>query len=52
MVRDIHAENDVALRWAAFYDYLDMVKYLVEHGADIHAVDDYALRYAAYNGLS
>ena len=29
--------------------YLDIVKYLVDNGADIHAGDDYALRWAAGN---
>ena len=29
---------------------LEVVKYLVENGADIHAEKDYALRLAAYNG--
>ena len=30
--------------------HLDVVKYLVEKGADIHAANDYALRYASFNG--
>jgi len=29
---------------------LDIVKYLVENGADIHAYDDYALKWSARNG--
>lgn len=28
---------------------IDVVKYLVEHGADVHAKDDYALRWSARN---
>ena len=35
-----------AIGWASEYGRLDIVKYLVEQGADIHADDDYALRYA------
>jgi ankyrin repeat protein len=41
---DIHAENDVALRGAAFYGNLEVVKYLTEHGANIHVDNEYALR--------
>ena len=44
---DIHAGDDVALRWAAEYGHLDVVKFLVKQGADIHAGDDAALRWAA-----
>ena len=29
---------------------LDVIKYLIENGADIHAGDDYILRYSAYIG--
>lgn len=38
-----------ALRWAAAIGHLDVVKYLVEGGADIHVYDDVALRWAAEN---
>jgi ankyrin repeat protein len=47
---DIHADDDVALRWAADNGHLEIVKYLIEQGANIHAMGDYALRYAAYEG--
>ncbi len=47
---DINYKDDWALRIAADDGYLNVVEYLVEHGADIHAVDDYALRWAAANG--
>ena len=32
-----------ALRYSAKNGHLDIVKYLVENGANIHAQDDYAL---------
>ena len=41
-----YAQEDYVLRWAAENGYLDIVKYLVKHGADIHANSDYALRLA------
>ena len=47
---DIHADDDWALRYAAFNGHLEVVQYLIDKGADIHAYDDYALRYAAING--
>jgi ankyrin repeat protein len=34
---------------AAINGHLDVVRFLIENGADIHANDDYALRYAAGN---
>jgi ankyrin repeat protein len=34
---------------ASEYGHLEVVKYLVEQGADIHAFDDYALRFANSN---
>ena len=33
---DIHAQGDLALRWAAMCGRLEIVKYLIERGADIH----------------
>ena len=39
-----------ALRCAAENGHFEVVKLLVEKGADIHALNDYALRYAAENG--
>jgi ankyrin repeat protein len=40
----------MALRFSSENGHLDMVKYLVEHGADIHAKEDYALRWASLTG--
>ena len=39
-----------ALEMAANNGHLDVVKYLVENGADVRAWDDCALRWAANNG--
>ena len=47
---DIHADDESALRRAAYNGHLAVVKYLVSEGADIHAVNDYALQWAAYYG--
>jgi len=47
---DIHANDDLALRWAAENGHLDVVKFLVKEGADIHVFDELALRWAAENG--
>ena len=38
------------LKEAAEYGHLEIVKYLVKHGADIHTQNDYALRYATEKG--
>ena len=43
---DIHANDDRAFRWAAYYGYEDVVKYLVEKGADIDVFDDWINGYA------
>ena len=37
---DIHANNDAALRHAAYRGHLEVVKYLVEKGADIRVIND------------
>ena len=47
---DVHAFNDYALRFAAYYGHLEIVKILLENGADVHAENDYALRFAANYG--
>lgn len=47
---DIHHDNDSCLRWSAYYGHLEIVQYLVEHGADIHACNDEALRFSATEG--
>ena len=41
---DIHTWDDIALRRAARYGHLDVVKYIVKHGANIQARDDSALK--------
>jgi hypothetical protein len=41
---------DTALRWSSYDGYLEVVKYLVENGADIHANNGYALKYASQHG--
>ena len=43
-------DKDTGLRAASRYGYLEMVKYLVENGADIHARNDNALREASRYG--
>ena len=43
-------KHPYALQYAARYGKLEIVKLLIEHGADIHADDDYALGKAAEFG--
>ena len=45
---DVHANNDWALKYAAENGRIDVVKLLLEHGADVNARD--ALKCAAENG--
>lgn len=47
---NIHTDNDIALRWAAYNGYFKLVKLFVKKGADIHINLDNPLRYAAQNG--
>ena len=47
---NIHANDDVALREAAWKGRHEIVKFLVTQGANIHADNDAALRWAAPNG--
>ena len=42
-----NAGDNYALRWNAENGHLDVVKLLIEKGADIHAENDYALRWSA-----
>ena len=49
---DIHANNDMALRWTAYNGHTGTVALLLDRGADIHANDDGALRLAVERGHS
>lgn len=42
---DIHHENDIALRKSVENQQVDVVKFLIEKGANIHVNDDHILRY-------
>jgi Ankyrin repeats (3 copies) len=43
---NLHAQDDLALRLAAFYGRNNVVRTLLEAGADVHAHDDGPLRWA------
>ena len=47
---DIHTDDDYALKYAAEYGHLELVKCLVGLGANINSQDGFALRYASDNG--
>ena len=47
---NIAAMKTQALRFAAERGHIDIVRLLLDHGADIHAKDDQALRKASYSG--
>jgi ankyrin repeat protein len=47
---DVNVNKNSAMRLAAIYGHLKIVKYLVKQGADIHAVNDLALQVAARYG--
>ena len=49
---DIHVENDYALKRSSGRGHLEVVKFLIENGANIHAEDDYALRMSSSNGFT
>ena len=51
-LKDYVNQNDInrMLYYSAFNGDFEVVKYLVEHGADIHAYDDEALRWSAASG--
>ena len=44
---DIHARDDLGLRWAVYEGNLETVKALLAHGADVHAMDNWALNVVA-----
>ena len=46
---DVHCKDDWALRWACRHGHPEVVKLLLEAGADVHA-DEYALRLASIGG--
>ena len=39
---DIVGNNDYSLRFSSLHGYLDVVEYLIEHGADVNATGDKA----------
>jgi hypothetical protein len=43
---DIHWHNDFTLQNAAWYGHYNIVKFLLNAGADVHADDDRALKWA------
>ena len=45
-----HFGSDAALRWASINGRTEVVKILLEAGADVHAENDLALRIASYYG--
>ena len=46
----MHADSDAALVYASEYGHTEVVKVLLDAGADVHARDDYALRWASERG--
>ena len=47
---NIHACNDIALRYAVEYNHAEAVIFLLENGADIHSIDNHKLRNSALYG--
>ena len=47
---NVHAQDDLALRYASQKGHFEVVKLLLDAGADIHTDDDYALRWASRKG--
>ena len=47
---NIHASDDMALKWASENGYLKTVKLLLEYGADVNSGYNQALRYASKYG--
>ena len=50
LIENNFISKDDALIYASSKGHLEVVKYLVDHGANVNAQDDYALRSAARNG--
>lgn len=46
---DIHESNDYSLRFAVYFYMFDLVKLLVERGANIHVDDDWCFSYTVFN---
>jgi len=46
---DVHADNDLALRWASESGHTEIVKLLLAANANVHAENDCALRWASEN---
>ena len=44
------ANDNIAVRWASRYGHLEVVKFLVEQGADTSANDNEALKWASGKG--
>jgi len=47
---NVHANDDLALRWASLNGHLEIVQHLISVGANVHACNDLALQCAADNG--
>lgn len=42
--------HKVKLKYIGEWKNVEVMKYLIKHGADVHADNDYAIRYSAING--
>jgi len=49
-LEDITADDNYAMVWASKNGYLNVVKYLVEHGADVTAQSNYSVQLASEKG--
>jgi len=48
----VHAMDAEALRWAAYNGHTEIVRILIDAGANVHAHEDLALRWAAGRGYT